>query len=216
MAKTIIVPAKPGDIVLFTPGALAGGRVRWWRFEISFTRPDGSTGESKWLAAGREYAIQHGMDPQRFRVIGDVVWRKEFTSADGNIDSDAIRAHMEKAALNPIALKKRNPVEPVVSQQEIEPGRSFRGKTVKSWGVVNNAPMYVGNERVYLSVVRFTDKTKMYVRVSEKKNPLLGDILTIAALGGIVYLIYIGVKSLQTTTSSSSSTTTTTTPTTGQ
>jgi hypothetical protein len=68
------------------------------------------------------------------------------------------------------------PIEPIVSQREIAPGHTFQGRTVKRWAVVNTVPVYDGNVPVYLSVVRFTDGTKAYVKVrvrgARKQNPL--------------------------------------------
>jgi len=91
----------------------------------------------------------------------------------------------------------KNPIEPIVSQREIEPGHTFRGRTVKSWAVVNNVPTYNGNVAMYLGIVRFSDGTKMYVRVRSRENPLSsteGIALGLALVGGIGAAIYYATR----------------------
>lgn len=89
------IPARPGDVVLLTQGALGRGRVHWWRFETRFGRPDGSQAESAWLVANHSYVERHGTDPMRFQVIGDIVWQRRF-GRSGSIDQDAILAFAEE------------------------------------------------------------------------------------------------------------------------
>jgi hypothetical protein len=104
--KIIKVPAKQGDVVLLTPGALSdpNGRIHWWKFVMDFGRPDGTRGISDWLVASHKYAARHNFDPETFQIIGDVVWENRFVSPDGGIDADVFLgfAQGERERMNPL------------------------------------------------------------------------------------------------------------------
>lgn len=67
---------RAGDTVLFCAHA-GDAPSHWWKTQIGFRRPNGSSGEGQWVAACDKCFARSGGDPMNVDIAGDGVWQEE-------------------------------------------------------------------------------------------------------------------------------------------
>jgi hypothetical protein len=90
---------SPGECVLICSHSLGEGvKTDWWRTDMEFARPDGTTGQARWLAQCVQLCaprVHAGGEPL---VDGDLLWPSDARTADGEAVATPFLRHPPEGA----------------------------------------------------------------------------------------------------------------------